>query len=1728
MLAEDRGLEPFGSTTPRKLSTIGRDVKSQQGWRSRQQTSSQRISCYGLEMKSELVWERWEPQREFTKTLVLKNVHSKLQKLIVRPPASKVFNTLIPRSILISPGTSFSMQVTFKPQQKCEYEDNIEFQGKDGSFSVSLRATIPCYALEMPDSVLLPLCAVQNSTQASFLLRNVSKLQTYFQWEGMAPFHLSPERGLLGPNQECYITVVFQALEALVYQEHATCRFGEESETAQSSCTVLLQGVASYPYLLLRNLSSKDEKPQCDAVLDFGSVAIGQNSQKFFHIFNPSPVTASFSFSLQSDSVPLLELEFSCDVSRGTVLPGESLQASVTFTPAVVETISVEYFHLKCSGALGETRLKVIGRCEGPKVSLSSSVVDFGFVKEGGTVEQTVEIVNSSPAEAVYQMDLDGGGRHSVFSIQPASGAIRPNGKVILRAVYRPTHPIIHHRRVACLILHREPVFLDLIGTCHSKLQQPTVLKAEHLLRCYQRPDSQHSPGGMRQGHASGSEQTSVLCLLEERADSALDWSISPMQQYVQATQGCIDAVSSASASSTSHMTVAPSELVFHHKPSSSSSVSFASSQSVAITNYTGEKLSLLWTAAPNSPFSVSPPSCDLAPLKSTSFRVNYDPKQPSALHGAQLECFAYNKDQLDDRYPRPPWCLTVRVVGHYFLPGQEPPTPCCVLKPPGLVFPALGVLSYRTTVIQNRGDLPLTFCLDGGSEPALAEAVSVVPSCGLIPPGCHQILTVRTTPSEESPRQGFSVSFRLNGNKITKELKVVSVVESVSVALEGDGSLYFPPTAVCSQSQRSHRIQNQSHLPLRFQWNIPEDDQGFISVEPEAGVLQPNENSGQVWSFSPSEEKTYNLRPTLTFWPVHTPGFSESQQRLKVVGIGFKGFIEAEKSLLDVGEILVGSCKPLEVLLVNKSPCSVTFSLSVQQSPVDEDPETESSGIQLQFERATMTSQSTLLLRSTIRPQRQAQYLWTISYQTLNANGSASSPPQVLCEVQATVVYPTLMVIDVCTGGSVGKLSKVHLWKLFSLDRLNMHLRSSPTPAELTHRGGRKQSPSVFTDSKLNFDFSAAPLHSDPSVFVLIFHNPCSNPVEWAFLINQLEDGEEKELFGISPRSGTLLPGQQRAVYFSYSHHFVGPKQYPVVLKLAQGREILLNLKAMTVEKDSSYLHFPSKRHVFTSVSIADSTSPRQPSFALQVYELHNAGARPVHYQVDASVLSRLQTDNFNHPLLRCLNPKGTVLPGQTAVLEWIFSPLEAKLYQMDVPIHVENGDTAVVRFEGCGLRAPELSYKNLSSSSESVASEQSLLKRPFPGQLVFLSEDNVSFGDIPVCSRSSRLLFLINLSHSNTLHFTWNKSHQQLVQIKPDEGTLSPGETVLFVLTFISSEHPTCYQLDVFCQILQEDELVQYKNALQRWEKEKERQQTEFIITDKKLLKTQPILEEDEHVPSVRQGPPIRKYKTLPPIYDGTELVSTLFTKSTRAERRVQREAARLWKRPEPPQPFVLQLWVTAHSHSLPDYLSHFPKQFQKLHRYLQSLNSEKPKPSNLDRPAAVSSSTLCPEKHIVGDILTSLLWCAIDDPVFMELLNATPCKPIVYMAQQPGPSSPSSKPAPSSPSQRVAERGKQRRPVDTEATAESLEKLPQTETRRRATDLPGDTYEHFLLGITQSLMMEAVRGELVLTAHPHTNILPSSHRSTPKSSDREESGSLEVGQEPAGTDVPLSSSQ
>lgn len=71
---------------------------------------------------------------------------------------------------------------------------------------------------------------------------------------------------------------------------------------------------------------------------------------------------------------------------------------------------------------------------------------------------------------------------------------------------------------------------------------------------------------------------------------------------------------------------------------------------------------------------------------------------------------------------------------------------------------------------------------------------------------------------------------------------------------------------------------------------------------------------------------------------------------------------------------------------------------------------------------------------------------------------GSVSSPPKAVCEVRAKAVFPTLQVTDACSGGSVRRLSKVQLWKLFSLDSLNEQLLAIPSPAELMYKPRRSE----------------------------------------------------------------------------------------------------------------------------------------------------------------------------------------------------------------------------------------------------------------------------------------------------------------------------------------------------------------------------------------------------------------------------------------------------------------------------------------------------------------------------------------------------------------------------------------------------------------------------------------------------------------------------------------------
>lgn len=63
-------------------------------------------------------------------------------------------------------------------------------------------------------------------------------------------------------------------------------------------------------------------------------------------------------------------------------------------------------------------------------------------------------------------------------------------------------------------------MFLDLIGTCRSELQQPAILKPEHLvlykLHWYRRQDPPDTLGATQKDHNGHLDQQGVLCPVEE------------------------------------------------------------------------------------------------------------------------------------------------------------------------------------------------------------------------------------------------------------------------------------------------------------------------------------------------------------------------------------------------------------------------------------------------------------------------------------------------------------------------------------------------------------------------------------------------------------------------------------------------------------------------------------------------------------------------------------------------------------------------------------------------------------------------------------------------------------------------------------------------------------------------------------------------------------------------------------------------------------------------------------------------------------------------------------------------------------------------------------------------------------------------------------------------------------------------------------------------------------
>ncbi|NXB41086.1 CFA65 protein, partial [Eulacestoma nigropectus] len=1693
---------------------------------SSREAKKKKVIFWGIEVPETLSWRGWEIGKEIIRHLTLKNVHGKAQKLSYRAPSTPFFFTVFPQPITLSPGMSITLPIVFRPSEKRDYEDSIFFMKAEGEFSVALRAMLPRFGLSIPDTVQLPVCAVHHVTETTFPVCNVGDLVSVFFWETPSPFFMDPDLSTLNPGAECMVKVAFQPKVAGVHYAAATCWFGGEVKQKR---TIQLKALAKYPCLCLSLTGKEYESVQpgkFQAVLCFGSVPVGTSVEKCVEIFNMSVVDAPCRIEQAKEDPLLRDYVFSCDVSHGVVPAKGKLVLCVRFQPQIVGEHSTDYFTITSAGRHLETVLKVVGSCKGPSVSLDRYSVDFDWINLGESLMQTLKIRNMSDVPAYYQFDIDDKG--SVFSLDRPCGVLEGKTTLTLKVTFRPTHPMNYHRRVVCLVHHQEPMYVDFLGTCHSDTAKPTTLQERHLswyrtnmvrgLTFYP-PDILSVM--LKDGKLQMDEKGALMLPPEISEDK-------PPKEYFEPnamTEYFYGGVSSELALFPAHVSVSPTEYDFGccmppHK---------AEPLNLCVTNHTKGNIVVVWTPSHGSAFQVHPEICDMPPLKSSTFHVFCKPTQVNSLYAAELEGFAVYKVMRhytnieNDATICPSWCLTVRLRAHTYEAEREHFIPRYILDVPKTFPPVVcDTDTYCSMLLSNTGTSLITFSVNQTACPS----VLVKPSSGHIIPGGHQIFFLSTHPVNTVTQQHV-LPLQLNSYPAyTKEIVLQSCGQSLLLLLEGDGTLYFKPLYIGTSSTRMYTIKNCTRLPMVFTWKIPQSDSKILSVSPTAGILQPYEAMAQAWTFTPDKKTKYLLR-AMVFVSWKSPDLMSPKgvhYVLQVIGQGALGTIRAQKERLDLGNVLVGDQQSCSIVLLNDGICTLNYILSVEQLIIGscnpEEVHSDPLALELEHSRGTIPARSKALVQIKVRPARRLRYTWLVKYAICTPTAADLASTKVkqrpLCCIVATGVYPTLCITDATTTGSA---SKLHIWKLFSLDTLNEYLARDPTPGELTYRVPTRHStcliPPVYTPLLLDFDFGSALVGSEPTLVTLLLENKGAVPVDWAFLFpsDQKMDIErwaedtdftpqelhqmriqDNQLFSVSPKSGTLFPGQEKPVQLSHRHDFIGTDCLPVLLKISYGHEILLTFSSVTVEHNQRYIHFASNKHRFAPIAVGSSHPP------IQIYKLYNGGSMPVTFEVQLDSIVKIREKNFQHPVFVCLTPRGEIPPGETGHIEWIFSPLEAKTYSVDVPIHILEGESTPITFRGEGHHPDIVQEASTSGQFFSSAVFPGSAKLTVPGQAAALSHHRICIGNIPDCTKIRRVAFLNNISKGKAVVFTWQISccKGKVLEIAPESGVVQPGESIPCFITLQPTRKPSFCKINLVCEVYTQESLVQYERELQEWEEEKERQAVEFTITEKDLGTKKKLT-----LPSVVTV--IRKYKTLPPIKSHP----TPSQPPGHLERGLLlgKDASQAWVKPEPPKPLTLHLDVSARSYTIEDFLSNFaldiPRYFLSRAQPSESESVDgKGYGNRMDVEPKWLSLTAAskPELEMVTDILTGVIRSLLENVHFQKSVRKIQDDPIPYFSQFQSAKSvelQDNRQGSTIPSRVSAltdldlEKDGERKKMSQETSPSDCKifhhkQLSEKEIIRRQPAV-GNLVELVLENTLKNILIEANRGEVVLTAQP-----------------------------------------
>ncbi|XP_024945717.1 cilia- and flagella-associated protein 65 isoform X2 [Cephus cinctus] len=877
--------------------------------------------------------------------------------------------------------------------------------------------------------------------------------------------------------------------------------------------------------------------------IDFGKVALGTTATEIIKLRNQSCKKQSYEVRRDPITNPL-DYVFSLEKYAWSLLPGESFICHIYYKPTTYFHKNTDYFIVDdCD--FKRYKIIVRGNCIGPDIQFSVSKLVMICSKDEDSTKKRIRMTNNSDIKGRFMFDIDE--NQSQFKLNLYHGIINPFDNQLLTITYIPRKTGCCVMYLPCIVESQGPIILELYGYSTDRF-----LKEDNIC-------------------------------LETFPNSLAEFK--SFEGYMKDNNSILEGYTPPSSLSSNYINFG--KVNNEH-----------TTHTVCFTNHSQIDFSIKWDEDIDKIFTMSPSSAIVHAQQSILFEVHFQPDKESAVYHRELFAnILWNNDNFENEIESQskelivfvPLVSSIRMIGHSFpltstgwIPQYE--LPQIVILPP--TTPSQAV--YTTFVIKNHGYLPLTFRF---VAPHLTH-FSVKPLLGTIYRN-HQAIVLGMFPKVENNllyMERWAVQFNENPkNETYVDFKGYAEFPHVTI---GDNELveFLPVYPECHQKKEvimrnitRHRITYSFH-------NLPKE----LCIAPSSGEIHANEAIVLNWTFCPVKLGEYVFSLDCRLRGLRNGRFIGNTQNISVKAIGRceLGYLVALPDVLDFGIQAYGESQELSFHVFNFSAVKIHFKIECAHSNWPVGDIKRDLRIHPVLETLHPGQNQRILVRLT--PQESGYYELSIRYYVrINTEKTVSlAEPREVCTLKCACILPILKIKDLLYHGSGPNISKILLWKMIQINKLNSIIKD------------------IMPDEtrSIAMHFPAFTAHENPFLIKLLMVNPTSVSVSWTLKRIQLCSCQlivksrsfsfqsieynciHREACKIYPKAGTLEPRKEAMLTIELLYKLPGTTELQWDFILSNNRHIFLKTNILTIlEQESKAMMLYGSQINLESIYIGD-----------------------------------------------------------------------------------------------------------------------------------------------------------------------------------------------------------------------------------------------------------------------------------------------------------------------------------------------------------------------------------------------------------------------------------------------------------------------------------------------------------------------------------------------------------